>query len=98
MRTLQHDLQPRSRQDPCRNRAHRKNRGFLLRPDGPQSLPAFDDGFVGLSDAIYIYAAILWTMENHSEPIDIMRELMGGGQFQFPASIDVLEGADGGSP
>jgi 4-hydroxyphenylacetate 3-monooxygenase len=30
-------------------------------------------------------------MENHSQLIDIMRELMGGGQFQFPASIDVLE-------
>jgi 4-hydroxyphenylacetate 3-monooxygenase len=39
----------------------------------------------------YLYAAIHWAMEHHSELIDIVRELMGGGQFQFPASIDVLQ-------
>jgi 4-hydroxyphenylacetate 3-monooxygenase len=38
-----------------------------------------------------MYAAIHWAMENHSHLIDTLRELMGGGQFQFPASIDVLE-------
>jgi 4-hydroxyphenylacetate 3-monooxygenase len=37
------------------------------------------------------YAAIHWALEHHSGLIDILRELMGGGQFQFPASIDVVE-------
>lgn len=39
----------------------------------------------------YLYAAIHWAMEHHSELIDTLRELMGGGHFQFPASIDILE-------
>jgi 4-hydroxyphenylacetate 3-monooxygenase len=49
-----------------------------------------DHGFV-LYNRRYLYAAIHWAMEHHSELIDILRELMGGGQFQFPASIDVME-------
>jgi 4-hydroxyphenylacetate 3-monooxygenase len=49
-----------------------------------------DHGFV-LFNRRYLYAAIHWAMENHSELIDILRELMGGGQFQFPASIDVMD-------
>lgn len=39
----------------------------------------------------YLYATIHWAMENHSAVIDIVREFMGGGHFQFPASIDVLD-------
>jgi 4-hydroxyphenylacetate 3-monooxygenase len=39
----------------------------------------------------YLYAAIHWAMEHHSGLIDILRELMGGGHFQFPASIDVMD-------
>jgi 4-hydroxyphenylacetate 3-monooxygenase len=38
-----------------------------------------------------LYAALHWAMENHSSVIDTIRDLMGGGHFQFPASIDVLE-------
>jgi 4-hydroxyphenylacetate 3-monooxygenase len=49
-----------------------------------------DHGFV-LYNRRYLYAAIHWAMENHSALIDILRELMGGGQFQFPASIDVMD-------
>jgi 4-hydroxyphenylacetate 3-monooxygenase len=49
-----------------------------------------EHGFV-LYNRRYLYAAIHWAMEHHSELIDILRELMGGGQFQFPASIDVLD-------
>jgi 4-hydroxyphenylacetate 3-monooxygenase len=48
-----------------------------------------DHGFV-LFNRRYLYAAIHWAMENHSTLIDILRELMGGGQFQFPASVDVI--------
>lgn len=49
-----------------------------------------DNGFA-LFNRRYLYAAIHWAMEHHSELIDILRELMGGGQFQFPASIDVID-------
>ena len=51
-----------------------------------------DDGYV-LFNRRYLYAAIHWAMENHSAVMDIVRELMGGGHFQFPASIDVMEDA-----
>jgi 4-hydroxyphenylacetate 3-monooxygenase len=49
-----------------------------------------DHGFA-LFNRRYLYAAIHWAMENHSTLIDTLRELMGGGQFQFPASIDILD-------
>lgn len=42
----------------------------------------------------YMYAALHWAMENHSTIVDILRELMGGGMFQMPASISVLRDAD----
>lgn len=48
-----------------------------------------DNGYA-LFNRRSLYAAIHWAMENHSNLIDLMRELMGGGHFQFPASIDVL--------
>jgi 4-hydroxyphenylacetate 3-monooxygenase len=48
-----------------------------------------DHGFV-LYNRRYLYAAIHWAMENHAVLIDTLRELMGGGQFQFPASIDIV--------
>ncbi len=38
-----------------------------------------------------LYGAVHWAMENHSLVIDTLRELMGGGHFQFPADIGVLE-------
>jgi 4-hydroxyphenylacetate 3-monooxygenase len=49
-----------------------------------------DHGFV-LYNRRYLYAAIHWAMEHHSGLIDTLRELMGGGHFQFPASIDVMD-------
>ena len=41
-----------------------------------------------------LYGAIHWAMENHSMLIDTVRELMGGGHFQFPASVDILDNPD----
>lgn len=41
-----------------------------------------------------LYGSIHWAMENHSMLIDTIRELMGGGQFQFPASINVMDDPD----
>lgn len=38
-----------------------------------------------------LYGAVHWAMDNHSMLIDTIRELMGGGHFQFPADIGVLK-------
>jgi len=67
--------------------------GYHAMIDGQiEACAPFDNGFV-IFNRRYMYAAIHWAMEHHSELIDIMRELMGGGQFQFPASIEVVEDA-----
>jgi len=64
--------------------------GYHAMIDGQiESYLHVDHGFV-LFNRRYLYAAIHWAMENHSKLIDILRELMGGGQFQFPASIDLV--------
>ncbi len=39
----------------------------------------------------YMYAALNWTTESHSEIIDALRELCGGGIFQMPADISVMK-------
>ena len=67
--------------------------GYHAMIDGQiEACAPFDNGFV-IFNRRYMYAAIHWAMEHHSELIDIMRELMGGRQFQFPASIAVVEDA-----
>jgi 4-hydroxyphenylacetate 3-monooxygenase len=50
---------------------------------------SIDNGYM-LYNRRYMYAAIHWAMENHSVLCDQIRELMGGGMFQFPASESVL--------
>jgi len=58
--------------------------GYHAMIDGQiEACAPFDNGFV-IFNRRYMYAAIHWAMEHHSELIDIMRELMGGGQFQCP--------------
>ena len=42
----------------------------------------------------YMYAALNWCTENHSMLIDCVRELCGGGVFQMPADISVMQDAD----
>jgi 4-hydroxyphenylacetate 3-monooxygenase len=37
-----------------------------------------------------MYAALNWSTENHSQIIDIVRELCGGGVFQMPADVTVM--------
>ena len=39
----------------------------------------------------YVYAALHWCTNNHSEICDIVRELMGAGVFQMPADASVLD-------
>jgi 4-hydroxyphenylacetate 3-monooxygenase len=41
----------------------------------------------------YMYAALNWCTENHSDIIDLIRELCGGGVFQMPADISVMQDA-----
>ena len=38
----------------------------------------------------YMYAALNWCTEGHSALIDLLRELCGGGVFQMPADISVM--------
>jgi 4-hydroxyphenylacetate 3-monooxygenase len=65
--------------------------GFNAMVDGQiEAYEQYDNGYV-IYNRRYLYAALHWAMENHSTIIDILRELMGGGHFQFPASIDVLK-------
>ena len=39
----------------------------------------------------YVYAALHWCTNHHSEICDTVRELMGGGVFQMPADVTVLD-------
>jgi len=48
------------------------------------------EGGYTLYNRRYMYAALHWSMENHAGIIDILRELMGGGVFQMPASIAIV--------
>jgi len=41
----------------------------------------------------YMYAALNWCTESHSQIIDALRELCGGGIFQMPADITVMHDA-----
>ena len=41
----------------------------------------------------YMYAALNWCTESHSQIIDALRELCGGGIFQMPADISVMNDA-----
>ena len=41
----------------------------------------------------YMYAALNWCTEGHSDIIDALRELCGGGVFQMPADISVMHDA-----
>jgi 4-hydroxyphenylacetate 3-monooxygenase len=39
----------------------------------------------------YMYAALNWCTESHSQIIDALRELCGGGVFQMPADVTVMQ-------
>ena len=41
----------------------------------------------------YMYAALNWCTESHSQIIDALRELCGGGIFQMPADCSVMHDA-----
>ena len=41
----------------------------------------------------FMYAALNWCQENHTEIIDLLRTLLGGIPLQMPASVDVVQDA-----
>ena len=56
-------------------------------------LQAFEQGANGYVhvNRRYMYAAINYAVENYGKICDQIRTLMGGGAFQMPASIDVVQ-------
>ena len=52
--------------------------------------PGGNDGYVCYNRR-YMYAALNWCQENHSQIIDIIRELAAGNLMQMPANLTVLE-------
>lgn len=55
-----------------------------------QRFETMDNGYTHVN-ARYMYAGINYAVENYAVICDKIRTLMGGGMFQMPASIDVLE-------
>jgi 4-hydroxyphenylacetate 3-monooxygenase len=54
-----------------------------------QAFETLEHGYV-LFNRRFMYAAVLWALEHHSAICDTIRELMGGGALQMPASINVM--------
>jgi 4-hydroxyphenylacetate 3-monooxygenase len=55
-----------------------------------QDAEAWPEGYLTFNRR-YMYAALNFCTEGHSALIDILRELCGGGVFQFPADIGVMQ-------
>ena len=55
-----------------------------------QDHEALGNGYLNFNRR-YMYAALNWCQEHYPEIIAMMRELSGGGVFQMPADISVLE-------
>ena len=53
----------------------------------PESLV---DGYLNINRR-YMYAAHHWCTTNYSKICDVIRDLMGGGPFQMPADISVID-------
>lgn len=50
-------------------------------------------GYVGYNRRM-VYAALNWCTEHYSPIVDCLRELCGGGVFQMPSDISVMEDAE----
>jgi 4-hydroxyphenylacetate 3-monooxygenase len=57
-----------------------------------ESWEAWPEGYACFNRR-FMYAALNWCQEHHSEIIDTLRTLAGGAALQMPASIGVLENA-----
>jgi 4-hydroxyphenylacetate 3-monooxygenase len=58
--------------------------------NGYESWPGGQEGYVCFNRR-FMYAGLDWCTQNYSAFIDELRELCGGGVFQMPADISVLE-------
>lgn len=47
------------------------------------------DGYLNINRR-YMYSALYWCTTNYSKICDIVRDLMGGGPFQMPADVSVV--------
>ena len=56
----------------------------------PESLV---DGYININRR-YMYAALHWCTTNYSKICDVIRDLMGGGPFQMPADISIIENSE----
>jgi len=54
-----------------------------------EAAEAWPEGYLTYNRRI-MYAALNWSTENHSQIIDELRTLCGGGVFQMPASVTVM--------
>ena len=48
------------------------------------------DGYLTFNRRM-MYAALNWCTDSHSQIIDVLRELCGGGVFQMPADVSVMQ-------
>ena len=55
--------------------------------------PGGNSGYVCFNRR-YMYAALSFCTQNNSKLVDTLRELCGGGVFQMPASVDVMQNPD----
>ncbi len=55
-----------------------------------QNIEVMVPGYVNVNRR-YMYAALHWCTTNYSQICDIVRELLGGGPFQMPADISVIQ-------
>jgi len=58
-----------------------------------EAAESWPDGYMTCNRRM-MYAALNWCTQHYSAITDNLRELCGGGVFQMPASIDVMEDAD----
>lgn len=55
-----------------------------------EACESWPEGYVTFNRR-YMYAALNWCTENHTMIIEMLRELMGGGVFQMPADVSVMD-------
>jgi 4-hydroxyphenylacetate 3-monooxygenase len=56
---------------------------------GEQQVPGFHT-----VNRRYVYAALHWCTNHHADICEKVRELMGGGVFQMPSDVSVLDDAE----
>jgi 4-hydroxyphenylacetate 3-monooxygenase len=65
---------------------HGQINAFETWPGGPEGYVCFNRRMM--------YGALEWCTQNYSKFVDDLRELCGGGVFQMPANISVMQDAD----